>query len=98
MADFEELESFLTQANLDAIGVFGYSDEDGTEAAGFEGKLDEDEILERVSRLADLAEELTAQRLRTASASVSTCWSSRSPQTASPRAVRPSRGRKWTAR
>ena len=61
-ADFEELESFLSQARLDAIGVFGYSDEDGTEAAGYDGKLDEDEIAERVARLTGLAEELTAQR------------------------------------
>jgi MiaB/RimO family radical SAM methylthiotransferase len=61
-ADFEELETFLTEARLDAIGVFGYSDEDGTEAAGYDGKLDEDEIAERVARLTDLAEELTAQR------------------------------------
>ena len=61
-ADFEELETFLTEARLDAIGVFGYSDEDGTEAAGYDGKLDEDEIAERVARLTALAEELTAQR------------------------------------
>ncbi|NUR62635.1 MAG: 30S ribosomal protein S12 methylthiotransferase RimO [Catenulispora sp.] len=61
-ADFEELESFLSQARLDAVGVFGYSDEDGTEAAGYDGKLDEDEIAERVARLTGLAEELTAQR------------------------------------
>ena len=61
-ADFEELETFLSQARLDAIGVFGYSDEDGTEAAGYEGKLDEDEIAERVAHLTGLAEELTAQR------------------------------------
>ena len=33
-ADVAELERFLTAARLDAIGVFGYSDEDGTEAAG----------------------------------------------------------------
>src|SRR6185437_2785167 len=49
-------------ARLDAIGVFGYSDEDGTEAAGFDGKLDQDEIDERAARLSELAEELTAQR------------------------------------
>ncbi|NUP50441.1 MAG: 30S ribosomal protein S12 methylthiotransferase RimO [Catenulispora sp.] len=61
-ADFEELETFLSQARLDAIGVFGYSDEDGTEAAGYHDKLDEDEIAERLTRLTDLAEELTAQR------------------------------------
>ncbi|WP_194906985.1 30S ribosomal protein S12 methylthiotransferase RimO [Catenulispora rubra] len=61
-ADFEELETFLSQARLDAIGVFGYSDEDGTEAAGYDDKLDEDEIAERVTHLTGLAEELTAQR------------------------------------
>ncbi|MBW8806219.1 MAG: 30S ribosomal protein S12 methylthiotransferase RimO [Catenulisporales bacterium] len=61
-ADFEELETFLSRAGLDAIGVFGYSDEDGTEAAGYDDKLDEDQIAERVARLTDLAEELTAQR------------------------------------
>jgi ribosomal protein S12 methylthiotransferase len=61
-ADFEELETFLSQARLDAIGVFGYSDEDGTEAAGYDDKLNEDEIAERVAHLTGLAEELTAQR------------------------------------
>ncbi len=61
-ADYKELEGFLAEARLDAIGVFGYSDEDGTEAAGFDGKLDQDEIDERAARLSELAEELTAQR------------------------------------
>ena len=61
-ADVEELERFLTEARLDAVGVFGYSDEDGTEAAGYDGKLDEDEVADRVARLTGLAEELTAQR------------------------------------
>jgi ribosomal protein S12 methylthiotransferase len=61
-ADYKELEGFLTEARLDAVGVFGYSDEDGTEAAGFDGKLDQDEIDERTARLSELAEELTAQR------------------------------------
>jgi ribosomal protein S12 methylthiotransferase len=61
-AQFAELERFLSAAGLDAIGVFGYSDEDGTEAAGFDGKLDQDEIDSRVAYLADLAEQLTARR------------------------------------
>jgi len=34
-ADLHELELFLSEARLDAIGIFGYSDEDGTEAADF---------------------------------------------------------------
>ncbi|MEV7683947.1 30S ribosomal protein S12 methylthiotransferase RimO [Streptomyces sp. NPDC088341] len=61
-ADFAELERFLTGARLDAIGVFGYSDEDGTEAATYENKLDPDVVAERLDHLSRLAEELTAQR------------------------------------
>ncbi|MDX3852026.1 30S ribosomal protein S12 methylthiotransferase RimO [Streptomyces sp. AK02-01A] len=61
-ADFAELERFLTSARLDAIGVFGYSDEDGTEAATYADKLDGDVIAERLAHLSRLAEELTAQR------------------------------------
>lgn len=61
-ADLAELERFLTGARLDAIGVFGYSDEEGTEAATYENKLDEDIVAERLARVSRLAEELVAQR------------------------------------
>lgn len=61
-ADVEELEGFLDEARMDAIGVFGYSDEDGTEAETFDGKLSEDVIEERVRRLSSRVDELTAQR------------------------------------
>jgi ribosomal protein S12 methylthiotransferase RimO len=60
--DYAELERFISEAGLDAIGVFGYSDEDGTEAATFDGKLPEDVVADRLARLTRLAEELTAQR------------------------------------
>ncbi len=60
--DFEELAEFLSAARLDAVGVFGYSDEDGTEAADLDGKLDPDEVARRVEELSELAEELTSQR------------------------------------
>ena len=60
--DVAELEAFLTGARLDAVGVFGYSDEDGTEAADYDGKLPADVVLERVSRITELAEELMTQR------------------------------------
>jgi ribosomal protein S12 methylthiotransferase RimO len=60
--DVEALREFLTDARLDAIGVFGYSAEDGTEAADLPGELPEDEVAARVSDLADLADELMAQR------------------------------------
>ncbi|ARF64673.1 ribosomal protein S12 methylthiotransferase RimO [Streptomyces violaceoruber] len=61
-ADLAELERFLTGARLDAIGVFGYSDEEGTEAVGYENKLDADTIAERLAHISQLAEELTSQR------------------------------------
>ncbi|TWG08808.1 SSU ribosomal protein S12P methylthiotransferase [Saccharopolyspora dendranthemae] len=60
--DFAELQEFLTTARLDAVGVFGYSDEDGTEAAGFDDKLDPDVVAKRVEQLTALADELIAQR------------------------------------
>ncbi|MFF5444354.1 30S ribosomal protein S12 methylthiotransferase RimO [Streptomyces sp. NPDC012888] len=61
-SDFAELERFLNHARLDAIGVFGYSDEEGTEAVTYENKLDDDVIAERLAHLQRLAEELTSQR------------------------------------
>jgi len=61
-ADYAELERFLTDAGLDAIGVFDYSDEDGTEAANLPGKINDDEIKRRYDELSALAEELCAQR------------------------------------
>jgi ribosomal protein S12 methylthiotransferase len=60
--DVAELEEFLTAARLDAVGVFGYSDEDGTEAAGYDGKVPAEEVVARVSRIAALVDELMAQR------------------------------------
>ncbi|MER5492383.1 30S ribosomal protein S12 methylthiotransferase RimO [Streptomyces sp. NPDC002454] len=60
--DLAELERFLTHARLDAIGVFGYSDEEGTEAATYAVKHDEDTVADRLARVSRLADELTAQR------------------------------------
>lgn len=61
-AEFQTLVDFLNRAQLDAIGVFGYSDEEGTEAAGFVGHVDPDEIDLRADALASVAEEVMAQR------------------------------------
>ncbi|MBV8934103.1 MAG: 30S ribosomal protein S12 methylthiotransferase RimO [Kutzneria sp.] len=60
--DVAELERFLTGARLDAVGVFGYSDEDGTEAETLGGKLEAEVVAERVARVSALVDELTAQR------------------------------------
>lgn len=61
-SDVAELTEFLSQARLDVVGVFGYSDEDGTEAEGYGDKHDADTIAERVDEVSALVEELTAQR------------------------------------
>ncbi|WP_438871362.1 30S ribosomal protein S12 methylthiotransferase RimO [Paractinoplanes lichenicola] len=61
-ADVDELVRFLSEARLDAIGVFDYSDEDGTEAAGLDKKVKEDTIKRRYDRIVTLADELCNQR------------------------------------
>lgn len=60
--DVEALVDFLTRARLDVAGIFAYSDEEDTEAAGLDGHLPAEVIEERRERLADLVEELMAQR------------------------------------
>jgi ribosomal protein S12 methylthiotransferase len=61
-ADLLTLCDFLVAARLDVTGVFGYSDEDGTEAETLSGKLDDDEIRARVEQVTDLVEQLTSER------------------------------------
>ncbi len=61
-ADVAMLCDFLADAELDAIGVFGYSSEEGTESYRLDGQLPLEEINARRTRVADLADELVAQR------------------------------------
>ncbi len=61
-ADVAVLADFLAEARLDAVGVFGYSDEEGTEGARLSGKVPPELIDERVDRLASLVDEVSAQR------------------------------------
>ena len=60
--DFDELAVFITQAKLDAVGIFGYSDEDNTEALKLSDKIDEDVIAQRVESLSSLADEMVSLR------------------------------------
>ncbi len=60
--DLAQLESFLVAARLDAVGVFGFSPEDGTEAAGLDRQLPTDEVTRRVEHINALVEELISQR------------------------------------
>ena len=61
-ADVAELVAFLSAARLDVVGVFGYSDEDGTEAEGFSDKHDAEEVAARVEHVTGIVDELVAQR------------------------------------
>lgn len=60
--DFDELASFITEAKLDAVGIFGYSDEDNTEALKIDGKIDQEVIAQRVETLSSLADEIVSLR------------------------------------
>ncbi len=62
--DVQVLTDFLTQARLDVVGVFGYSDEDGTEAVGLDGHLPEHIIDERVADISALVDDLMEERAR----------------------------------
>ena len=61
-SDFDELADFISAAKLDAIGIFGYSDEDNTEALDLTDKVDEDVIRQRVESLSSLADEMVSAR------------------------------------
>ncbi len=63
--DFSLLADFITQAQLDAIGIFGYSDEDKTEALDLSDKVDAEIIAERVQSLSSLADEMVTLRAAT---------------------------------
>jgi len=60
--DFDDLANFITQAKLDAVGIFGYSDEDKTEALELSDKVDADVIGQRVETLSALADEMVSLR------------------------------------
>lgn len=60
--DFDDLANFITQAKLDAVGIFGYSDEDKTEALELSDKVDADVIAQRVETLSSLADEMVSLR------------------------------------
>lgn len=60
--DLAELHDFLIAGRLDVVGVFGYSDEGGTEAVGLDGHLDPEEIEDRAARTRDLVEQLVGER------------------------------------
>ena len=60
--DFDDLANFITQAKLDAVGIFGYSDEDDTEALNLDDKVAPEIIAQRVETLSSLADEMVSLR------------------------------------
>jgi ribosomal protein S12 methylthiotransferase len=60
--DYNDLADFIASAKLDAIGIFGYSDEDNTEALDLENKVADEVIKERVENLSRLADEMVSLR------------------------------------
>lgn len=61
-AELEELCDFISAANMDVVGIFGYSDEEDTEARNFTDKLPKTEIDRRVEYVSSIVEEVVAQR------------------------------------
>jgi ribosomal protein S12 methylthiotransferase RimO len=60
--EFQDLVDFISEARMDAIGVFGYSDEDKTEALTHVNKVEQSVINARVEELSTLVDELLMQR------------------------------------
>ncbi|MFZ2228626.1 MAG: 30S ribosomal protein S12 methylthiotransferase RimO [Candidatus Nanopelagicaceae bacterium] len=60
--DYQELVDFISRARLDAVGIFGYSDEDNTEALDLGDKIDANVIHDRVENLSSLADDLVSER------------------------------------
>ena len=61
--EFEELCQFLEDAEFDYVGVFAYSQEEGTRAAKLVNQVDEDEKASRAQTLRDIADALSAARI-----------------------------------
>ena len=60
---FEQLLAFIEEAELDYVGVFPYSREDGTRAAEMDGQIDDDVKQERAQQVRDLADTISAGRI-----------------------------------
>ena len=61
--DHEMLLDFLEEAQLDYVGVFPYSREEGTAAAEMEGQIDEDVAISRAQEIRDLCDSIGEMRV-----------------------------------
>jgi len=60
--DAASVEAFVEEAELDWIGVFGFSRESGTRSYGMAGQIDEPTIRERIERVSAVADQAMARR------------------------------------
>lgn len=58
--EFQELQDFITEIKFDRLGVFSYSQEDGTPAARMGDQIDEDLKEERREELMDVQKSISA--------------------------------------
>lgn len=63
-AEFEELRAFVAEGNIDHLGVFEYSPEEGTRARDLPGRVGDLEASERARELVETMESLTEARGR----------------------------------
>lgn len=63
-ADFRELCDFVKAGEFDWMGVFAYSDVDNAASFALDGKVDEDTIQERQTRLMEIQQKISAGKLR----------------------------------
>jgi ribosomal protein S12 methylthiotransferase len=61
-SDHDELLAFVDEAQLDWCGFFAFSEEDGTHAAGLDGKVDRALVRERLAELTERQDAITAAR------------------------------------
>ena len=54
--DFDALQNFLEEVEFDYVGVFPYSQEEGTRAAEMDGQIDETIKIERAQSLRDISD------------------------------------------
>ena len=62
--DHDELLAFVAEAQLDWVGVFAYSEEEGTYSAGLDGRVPEPLVAERMAELREVCDAITEQRRR----------------------------------
>ncbi|MGH9153387.1 MAG: radical SAM protein, partial [Acidimicrobiales bacterium] len=63
-ADHDELLRFLDEAQIDWCGFFPYSAEDGTHAAGLDGRVEAAVVAERLAEAGEVQDAITAARRR----------------------------------